>query len=134
MTKKETLMMKFKNELLAAAAALTVFSGCTEASQVNHNLRMQADNFNVRRKITVFNLRTDTVLFQMEGLFSISDDSDGDLDINEKRLCPQELRLACEFWPSAGGIIFDRKEDAEKAIASLSAEEHEALVESFLMA
>lgn len=53
---------------------------------------------------------------------------------NEKRLCPQELRLACEFWPSAGGIIFDRKEDAEKAIASFSAEEHEALVESFLKA
>lgn len=57
-------------------------SGCSsEASQVNHNIRKEADNFNIRRKLTVFNLRTDTVLFEMEGLFSITDDSDGDLNV-----------------------------------------------------
>lgn len=108
-------MMKFKNELLAAAAALTVFSGCTEASQVNHNLRMQADNFNVRRKITVFNLRTDTVLFQMEGLFSISDDSDGDLDITVQtgenefkqhyvRMAPENCYVVEDITESGTGV------------------------------
>lgn len=52
----------------AVAAAFLVFglAGCTEADQVRHNLSQEADNFNIRRKLTVFNIRTDTVLFQME--------------------------------------------------------------------
>lgn len=66
---------------LGVMLAFGALSGCTEASKVNHNLRLEADNFNIQRRITVFNLRTDTVLFEMAGLISISNDEDGDLNV-----------------------------------------------------
>lgn len=46
-------------------------SGCTERAQVSHNLSQDADNFNVRRRVTVINMRSDKVLLQMEGCLSI---------------------------------------------------------------
>jgi basic membrane lipoprotein Med (substrate-binding protein (PBP1-ABC) superfamily) len=55
--------------------------GCSEASRVSDNLSQEADNFNVTRILTVINVRTDTVLYQMTGNFSINIDSDGDLDV-----------------------------------------------------
>lgn len=51
-------------------------SGCTERSQVSHNLSQDADNFNVRRRVTVINMRSDKVLLQMEGCLSIQTDTD----------------------------------------------------------
>lgn len=57
-------------------------AGCsTEAEQVRHNLSQEADNFNIQRKLTVFNIRTDTVLFQMEGTFALSTSSRGELEV-----------------------------------------------------
>lgn len=49
-------------------------SGCTERAQVSHNLSQDADNFNVRRRVTVINMRSDKVLLQMEGCLSIKTD------------------------------------------------------------
>lgn len=66
--------------LLAAGLALGV-AGCTEADQVRHNLSQEADNFNIQRKLTVFNVRTDTVLFQMEGTFALSTSDRGELEV-----------------------------------------------------
>ena len=53
---------------------LPIFSvcSCTSAEMVNHNLSQAADNFQVIRKITVYNARTDLVVFEMEGAMSIS--------------------------------------------------------------
>lgn len=57
-------------------------AGCTEVSKVSKNLSMEADNFNLSRRLTVFNVRTDTILFQMTGNFSIeTDEADGQLEI-----------------------------------------------------
>lgn len=56
-----------------------VLSGCTEADRVNHNLSKEADNFNVSRRIVVMNMRTDTVLFELIGTFSISNTSTNEL-------------------------------------------------------
>lgn len=46
-----------------------------------HNLSQEADNFNIQRKLTVFNVRTDTVLFQMEGAFALSTSDRGELEV-----------------------------------------------------
>lgn len=52
---------------------------CTEADRVSYNVGQQADNFNVTRRITVFNIRTDTVLMQMTGKMSLQNNSSNEL-------------------------------------------------------
>ena len=51
-------------------AAMTLV-GCTEASQVSHNVSQEADNFNVLRRFAVINTRTDNVEFELIGAFSL---------------------------------------------------------------
>ena len=51
-------------------------SGCTERALVSHNLSQDADNFNVRRRVTVINMRSDKGLLQMEGCLSIRTDTE----------------------------------------------------------
>ena len=61
--------------------AVTMF-GCawdTEANKVSYNVGKEADNFNVTRRITVFNIRTDTVLMQMTGKMSLQNNSSNEL-------------------------------------------------------
>lgn len=53
--------------------------GCSEASRVRRNLNQEADNFNIQRRITVLNARTDKVLLEMEGTFSLSNNNDNEL-------------------------------------------------------
>ncbi len=58
--------------------------GCTKADKVNYNIRTDADNFLVRRKVIALNTRTNEALFEVEGLISINSDSDGDLNVTIK--------------------------------------------------
>ena len=51
-------------------AAMTLV-GCTEASQVSHNVSQEADNFNLLRRFAVINTRTDNVEFELIGAFSL---------------------------------------------------------------
>ncbi len=67
--------MKKIIKALALATLLTT-TGCTQADTVRHNLTEDADSFNITRRITVFNTRTDKVLMQMTGVMSIKTDSD----------------------------------------------------------
>lgn len=67
--------------VLVLIAMVFVVAGCTQADNVRHNLKREADDFNVRRRITVLNTRTDTPMMQITGLLSINVDSDGDLNI-----------------------------------------------------
>ena len=62
-------------------AIVLALAGCTQSDKVTANLRREADDFNVRRRITVLNTRTDTPMMQITGLLSIRTDSDGDLNI-----------------------------------------------------
>ena len=64
---------------LMAVIAVT-FTGCRQAERVSYNLSKQADNFNVTRRVAVFNLRTDTVLLEVIGNLSVQQ-SAGDIDI-----------------------------------------------------
>ena len=60
---------------------LVVLSACRQADTVQRNLQREADDFNIRRRITVLNTRTDTPMMQITGLLSIDVDKDGDLNI-----------------------------------------------------
>lgn len=55
------------------------FASCTAANNVNHNLSQAADNFEVLRKITVYNARTDLIVMEMEGYMSLSNSSTNEL-------------------------------------------------------
>lgn len=67
--------------VVLALAVMVMLAACSQSDRVTHNLRREAEEFNVRRRITVMNTRTDTALMQITGLLSIDTDSDGDLNI-----------------------------------------------------
>ena len=74
--------MEIKKALIILLVVITILVsvGCTQADRVSMNLTQEADNFNITRKLSVINQRTDTILFQMTGNFSVLKSS-GDLDI-----------------------------------------------------
>ena len=67
--------MKKIIKALVISTVLTL-TGCAQADKVRYNITENADSFNVTRRITVFNTRTDKVLMQMTGVMSIKTDSD----------------------------------------------------------
>ena len=73
--------MKKKIKVVAIISLLCIMlCGCnTEAQRVSYNVSQQAGNFNVTRQITVFNTRTDKILFQMTGLMDIENNSSKEL-------------------------------------------------------
>lgn len=60
--------MKKKICAVILAAIMTVsLSGCeTEADRVSYNVSQEADNFNVIRRLTVLNARTDKPMFEAD--------------------------------------------------------------------
>lgn len=81
-------MKKIFALLLALVVMVGCLTGCSEADNVNHNLNQAADNFQVVRKITVYNARTDMIILEMEGLMSLSNNS------------TSELVVTCQTGPS----------------------------------
>ncbi len=76
--------MKLKRLIVTLAAAVMLSGaaiGCTEADQVSSNISKQADNFNVTRKLTVLNARTDTVLLELTGTFALKNNSSNELEV-----------------------------------------------------
>lgn len=69
-----TLIMIFV--VLTCILAITL-AGCRQANVVSRNVSKQADNFNVTRRVTVINTRTDKILMQMVGKISIEDVENG---------------------------------------------------------
>lgn len=74
-------MKKVVAVVIAALMMAVLMTGCTESEQVSYNIGKEADNFNVTRKLTVINARTDTILLEMEGTFSLSNNSDNELEV-----------------------------------------------------
>lgn len=72
-------------KLVAIIVALVILgvvavsmTGCVDqATIVSQNVSKEADNFNVTRRLTVINTRTDKCLLQMTGKISIEDVTDG---------------------------------------------------------
>lgn len=69
--------------LLTVLLTVAVFAGCTitEADKVSYNVSKEADNFNVTRRLVVINARSDELVFEMIGNFSISNTSADELAI-----------------------------------------------------
>lgn len=74
-------MKKVVAVVIATLMVAVLMTGCTESEQVSYNIGKEADNFNVTRKLTVINARTDTILLEMEGTFSLSNNSDNELEV-----------------------------------------------------
>lgn len=61
---------------------LTLLSGCEKSYRVNENIKTDANNFKIRRKVVALNTRTNEPLFTVEGYISIQTDTDkGDLNV-----------------------------------------------------
>ena len=58
-----------------------LFSGCTELERVNYNMTKQADNFNICRRVTVWNSRTDKCLFELVAYCALNNNSHDELEI-----------------------------------------------------
>ena len=70
--------MQMKKAMLGIVLGLCLtLSGCTQAERVSYNVSKQADNFNVKRRLTVINTRTDKCILQMTGKISIEDVTNG---------------------------------------------------------
>lgn len=71
-----------KKIILITLAALLLFSlcGCREATRVSYNMSKEADQFNITRRVVVYNTRTDKVIMEVIGNLSVQK-SDGDIDI-----------------------------------------------------
>lgn len=75
--------------LLAAAAAVLVVAGCSDADVASSNLSKAADNFEVTRRIVFYNGITGDYMLTIEGLCSL-----GNQD-KEKR-----LSVTCKTGPA----------------------------------
>lgn len=58
-----------------------VLTGCTEVNRVSSNIKQEADNFNVTRRIVVYNARTDKVVLELIGNFSLQNNMSNELEI-----------------------------------------------------
>lgn len=67
--------------LLMALLVCMAITGCTEANQVSNNISHEADNFNVTRKLTVVNARTDTILLELTGTFALKNNTANELEV-----------------------------------------------------
>lgn len=76
---------KMKKNVMALFAAFVLLcaflTGCTEVDQVSNNISQEADNFNVTRKLAVLNARTDTILLELTGTFSLQNNSENELEV-----------------------------------------------------
>ena len=72
---------KFFVVVLSVCLLIGMFTGCSQASRVSHNISKEADRFNVTRRLAVINARTDKPVFEIVGKFSISNTSTNELAV-----------------------------------------------------
>lgn len=80
------IMKKSIAIILTTVMIIVALTGCTEADRVSHNVSQEADNFNILRRLTVINTRTDKPSFELIGAFSITVDN-----------ADQQLEVTCEM-------------------------------------
>lgn len=57
--------------LVMVLLSVGIMFGCSQANTVTNNIQKEADKFNVYRKMTFVNLYSNTVLYEVEGYFSV---------------------------------------------------------------
>lgn len=73
-----------KRIIVAAASAFAAsgfLTACREVTFASYNVSKEADNFNVLRKITVVNTRTDSVLYELTGFFSLQNSATDEIAV-----------------------------------------------------
>lgn len=65
-------------KLVVILGLLTILllTGCRESYRVSHNVSLEADNFNVMRRLAVINTVSGEPVFEMIGRFSVTADTD----------------------------------------------------------
>lgn len=66
---------------LLTAFVVLLFAGCRQADRVAYNVSRAADNFEVVRKLTVLNARSDKIVMELTGNFSIANNEANELEI-----------------------------------------------------
>ena len=74
-------MKKLISIVLVLTLCLALFTGCRESTKVSYNVSKEADNFNVNRRITVLNVRTNTVLYELTGNFSLKNSAENEITV-----------------------------------------------------
>jgi len=74
-------MKKIIVVLVVIVLAFSALSGCRESDKVSYNISQQADAFNVPRKITVMNARTDTIMLELTGTFALKNSEANELEV-----------------------------------------------------
>ena len=77
-------MKKFLAIICLLCLLVGICASCSEASKVNINISKQANYFECERRITVYNARTDKIIFEAEGYMSISNNATNELVITCK--------------------------------------------------
>lgn len=75
-------MNKIKKIIISGAGFIlsaVLLCGCTEAGRVTYNVQKEADNFNVTRRLSVINARSDKPVLELIGNFSISNNEANEL-------------------------------------------------------
>lgn len=90
--------------ILALLAIIAIAAtGCgRESDRVSYNISKQADNFNVTRRLTVFNMRTDKCIMQMTGKMSIQNEGYNEIsvivEVDRKRNIYQKHLIYLNEW------------------------------------
>lgn len=58
-----------------------VLCGCRQADRVSYNIGVQADHFNVTRRLAVINARSNAPIFELVGNFSLKNNSTHELEV-----------------------------------------------------
>jgi hypothetical protein len=72
-----TIIVVIVTVIFVLSAAMT---GCSAAQRKSAEISREADNFETPRKLTIINTRTDKIILEFTGTFSVQS-SDGSIDI-----------------------------------------------------
>lgn len=68
--------------LVFLAIVCVSMTSCNDQSDiVSYNVSKEADNFNICRRLTVINSRTDTAIYELEGFFSLKNNYNDELEV-----------------------------------------------------
>lgn len=69
--------------ILVVILMTAMFAGCDarQSHTVDYNISLEADNFNVTRRLAVINARTDEPIFELVGNFSLDNNAANELEI-----------------------------------------------------
>lgn len=94
-----------RNFLIVLFIIITVIitsCGVRQSERVSYNISKQADNFNVTRRLTVFNMRTDKCIMQMTGKMSIENEGNNEIsvivEVDRKRNIYQKHLIYLNEW------------------------------------